>query len=52
MPHLFYVEKGRHDFKVWKNDLYWLSQLLFQSAPKVEGLPLPESWGKAESASK
>lgn len=52
VPHLFYVEKGRHDFKVWKNDLYWLSQLLFQSAPKVEGLPLPESWGKAESASK
>ena len=43
VPHLFYVEKGGHDFKVWKNDLYWLSQLLFQPEPRVEGLPLPES---------
>jgi enterochelin esterase-like enzyme len=30
VPHIFYVEPGAHDFKVWKNDLFMLSQLLFK----------------------
>ena len=30
VPHIFYVEPGVHDFKVWKNDLYLFSQLLFK----------------------
>lgn len=30
VPHIFYVESGGHDFKVWKNDLYMFSQLLFK----------------------
>ncbi|HZY79491.1 MAG TPA: alpha/beta hydrolase-fold protein [Cyclobacteriaceae bacterium] len=30
VPHVFYVEPGGHDFKVWKNDLYVFSQLLFK----------------------
>ncbi len=30
VPHIFYVEPGMHDFKVWKNDLYLFSQLLFK----------------------
>ena len=30
VPHIFYVEPGGHDFKVWKNDLYMFSQLLFK----------------------
>jgi enterochelin esterase-like enzyme len=30
VPHIFYVEPGGHDFKVWKNDLYLFSQLLFK----------------------
>jgi enterochelin esterase-like enzyme len=30
VPHIFYVEPGIHDFKVWKNDLYLFSQLLFK----------------------
>lgn len=30
IPHIFYVEPGGHDFKVWKNDLYLFSQLLFR----------------------
>lgn len=29
VPHIFYKEPGKHDFKVWKNDLYLFSQLLF-----------------------
>ena len=30
VPHVFYIEPGGHDFKVWKNDLYMFSQLLFK----------------------
>jgi enterochelin esterase-like enzyme len=30
IPHIFYIEPGGHDFKVWKNDLYIFSQLLFR----------------------
>lgn len=30
VPHIYYVEHGGHDFKVWKNDLYLFSQLLFK----------------------
>ncbi len=46
VPHIFYVEPGVHDFKVWKNDLYMFSQLLFKpvdaskfSQYSVLGLP-------------
>ncbi len=36
VPHIFYVEPGAHDFKVWKNDLYMFSQLLFKTVdPKT-----------------
>ncbi|MHA4846417.1 alpha/beta hydrolase-fold protein [Flavitalea antarctica] len=30
VPHIYYIEPGGHDFKVWKNGLYMLSQLLFK----------------------
>jgi enterochelin esterase-like enzyme len=30
VPHIYYIEGGGHDFKVWKNDLYLFSQLLFK----------------------
>jgi enterochelin esterase-like enzyme len=30
VPHVFYVDHGYHDFKVWKNSLYMFSQLLFK----------------------
>jgi beta-xylosidase/enterochelin esterase-like enzyme len=30
VPHIYYVEPGKHDFKVWKNDLYLFAQLLFK----------------------
>src|SRR4051812_8631781 len=30
VPHIFYVEPGIHDFKVWKNSLYMFSQLIFK----------------------
>lgn len=30
VPHTYYIEPGGHDFNVWKNDLYQVSQLLFK----------------------
>ncbi|WP_337042265.1 alpha/beta hydrolase-fold protein [Emticicia sp. 17c] len=30
VPHIYYVEAGVHDFKVWKNGLYMFSQFLFK----------------------
>lgn len=30
VPHVFYIEPGVHDFKVWKNGLYMFSQFLFK----------------------
>jgi beta-xylosidase len=30
VPHIFYIEPGGHDFKVWKNGLYLFSQFLFK----------------------
>ena len=30
IPHIYYIEPGGHDFKVWKNGLYMFSQLLFK----------------------
>ncbi len=30
VPHVYYIEPGVHDFKVWKNGLYMMSQLLFK----------------------
>jgi enterochelin esterase-like enzyme len=36
VPHVYLIEPGVHDFKVWKNGLYNLSQLLFR--PVDEGI--------------
>jgi enterochelin esterase-like enzyme len=30
VPHIYYIEPGVHDFKVWQNGLYLFSQLLFK----------------------
>ncbi|MFZ1291010.1 MAG: alpha/beta hydrolase-fold protein [Melioribacteraceae bacterium] len=30
IQHIFYVEPGVHDFKVWKNSLYMFSKLIFK----------------------
>lgn len=31
IPHIFYIEPGVHDFKVWKNGLYMFSKLIFKN---------------------
>ncbi|RPE07905.1 esterase family protein [Chitinophaga lutea] len=30
VPHIYHIEPGAHDFKVWKNGLYLFSQLIFK----------------------
>lgn len=30
VPHIWHVEPGVHDFKVWKSDLYYFTQKLFK----------------------
>jgi len=54
IPHIFYVEPGVHDFRVWKNDLYMFSQLLFKPVDismfnkySVAGLPATTNVRKA-----
>ncbi|HTL06850.1 MAG TPA: alpha/beta hydrolase-fold protein [Chitinophagaceae bacterium] len=46
VPHIYFIEPGVHDFKVWKNGLYMFSQLIFKpvdsasfSAYPVAGAP-------------
>ncbi|MDT0688766.1 alpha/beta hydrolase-fold protein [Salegentibacter sp. F188] len=34
IPHVYYLEPGTHDFKVWKNGLYMFSQFLFKPVDK------------------
>ncbi|MBW3468395.1 alpha/beta hydrolase [Arthrospiribacter ruber] len=43
VPHIYYVEPGGHDFKVWRNDLYLFSQLLFQESDNSEYPYFPET---------
>jgi enterochelin esterase-like enzyme len=48
VPHIYYIEPGVHDFKVWKNGLYMFSQFLFKpvdisSFPKFTILGTPAS---------
>ncbi len=39
VPHIYYIEPGVHDFKVWKNGLYMFSQLIFRP---VDASTFPE----------
>lgn len=39
VPHIYYIEPGVHDFKVWKNGLYMFSQLIFKP---VDASTFPE----------
>jgi enterochelin esterase-like enzyme len=35
VPHIYYIEPGVHDFKVWKDGLYIFSQLIFKPVDPV-----------------
>jgi enterochelin esterase-like enzyme len=50
IPHIYFIEPGVHDFKVWKNGLYMFSQLIFKpvdpssfSKYPVAGAPAPSN---------
>ncbi len=36
VPHVYYIEQGGHDFKVWKNGLFMFSQFLFKPVDKTK----------------
>lgn len=36
VPHIYYVEAGDHNFKVWKNRLYMFSKLLFKPVDQTK----------------
>lgn len=36
VPHIYYLEPGGHDFKVWKNGLYMFSQFLFKPVDALQ----------------
>jgi enterochelin esterase-like enzyme len=43
VPHIYnVVPGGQHDFKVWKNDLYHFSQLIFRESEPEKKAPQPE----------
>ena len=55
VPHIYYIEPGVHDFKVWKNSLYMFSQLLFKPADvskfnkySLLGTPAPSNVRRAK----
>ncbi len=39
VPHVYYIEPGKHDFKVWKNGLYMFSQMIFKPWQRETVLP-------------
>lgn len=54
VPHIFYIEPGGHDFKVWKNDLYMFSQFLFKPSEKftfMGNITVGEDMGMGKPAS-
>ena len=50
IPHIYFIEPGVHDFKVWKNGLFMFSQLIFKPVDQssfskypVAGAPAPSN---------
>ena len=50
VPHIYFIEPGVHDFKVWKNGLFMFSQLIFKPVDQstfskypVAGAPAPSN---------
>jgi enterochelin esterase-like enzyme len=50
IPHIYFIEPGMHDFKVWKNGLFMFSQLIFKEVDQssfskypVAGAPAPSN---------
>jgi enterochelin esterase-like enzyme len=37
VPHVWHIDSGRHEWPVWKNDLYLFSQMLFRDSSRPSG---------------
>jgi enterochelin esterase-like enzyme len=49
IPHIFYVDHGYHDFKVWKSSLYMYAQMLFKPVDVTKFAEIGNSGRPAES---
>ncbi len=49
VPHIYYVDHGYHDFKIWKNGLYMFSQLIFKPVDVVSFSQISNLGRPAES---
>lgn len=49
VPHIYFIEPGVHDFKVWKNSLYMFSQLLFKPVDESTFSKYPVAGAPASS---
>ncbi|WP_432713902.1 alpha/beta hydrolase-fold protein [Pedobacter sp.] len=49
VPHIYFIEPGVHDFKVWKNGLYMFSQLLFKPVDTAAFSKYPVSGAPAST---
>ncbi|HLO59155.1 MAG TPA: alpha/beta hydrolase-fold protein [Bacteroidales bacterium] len=49
IPHIYYVDNGYHDFKVWKDGLYMFSQLIFKPVDPSTFAAISNAGTRAES---
>lgn len=49
VPHIYYIEPGVHDFKVWKNGLYMFSRLIFKPVDTATFSKYPVAGAPAET---
>lgn len=49
VPHIYFIEPGVHDFKVWKNSLFMFSQLIFKPTDPASFSKYPVAGAPAAS---
>ncbi len=49
VPHIYFIEPGVHDFKVWKNGLYMFSRLIFKPVDESTFSKYPVAGAPASS---
>lgn len=49
IPHIYFIEPGFHDFKVWKNGLFMFSQLIFKPVDETSFAKYPVAGAPAPS---
>jgi enterochelin esterase-like enzyme len=49
IPHIYFIEPGVHDFKVWKNGLFMFSQLIFKAVDQSSFSNYPVAGAPASS---